>query len=186
MNRKKYIGNLIVANPCNPDNYYSKSVYLIAEYSENQTMIGICINRVLENSDLASIAQNLGIDYYRITDVYNGGINANNKISVIHSLDWFGPGTTRLNKEIGVTTDISVLMALSADEGPSYFKACAGYGIWQNGVFDLQMSVKKIETEPYKWEMIPATIENVFCIDTSLLWEHCLETSIITRVKDLF
>jgi putative AlgH/UPF0301 family transcriptional regulator len=185
MSQNNYIGTLAVANPNNPPDDLAKSVWLMVNHTEVST-VGLCINQIDPNNDLSTIANSLGINYYRRDPVFRGGDRNTSKVHIIHSLDWYSFGTVPLNDDIGITNDISVLMAIAKDEGPEYYRACAGFGIWEPGVFEQQLSSKIIKNNAYKWELIPATIENIFDIDYELLWETSIQTSIINRVKDFF
>lgn len=185
MSWKNYTGYLAVANPNNPKDDSERSVYLMVTHNQSLA-IGLKINKIQENNDLATVSQSLGIEYYKNDPIYIGGDGSPTKIHMVHSLDWRGLGTIPLTRDIGITQDISILVALADGDGPEYYKACAGYTQWSNGVFDLQLTPKIIKGEPYKWEMIPATIENLFEIEDEFLWEHCLQMSIIKKVKDFF
>lgn len=185
MDLRNHIGDLVIANPSNPKDQYDKSVFLVTNYTENY-VISLQINRVKEETDLASVSQDLGVNYYRTDPIYDAGGYNPNKIHVVHSLDWRGIGTVPITKNIGITHDISILYALANNEGPEFYKACAGHDQWNTQTFIGQLSKKKIAGVPHKWEILPATIENVFCIEDDLLWEHCIETAIIKRVKDFF
>lgn len=185
MSWKNYVGYLAVANPSNPRDELEKSVYFIVNHSPSLA-IGLRINLIQPDTDLSIIAQNLGIDFYRNDPVYASGDRNINKIHMIHSLDWKGVGTIPLTKEIGITNDISILIALAENDGPDFYKACAGFGQWSEGVFEQQLSPTIIKNNPYKWEMVPATLENVFAVEDEFLWEHCIQYSILKKVKDYF
>jgi putative transcriptional regulator len=185
MSFKNYTGHLAVANPNNPTDEYEKSVYFIANYNES-SVISLRINQINPETDLGTVAHNLGINYPRLDYVYQGGNYSPNKIYVIHSLDWRGIGTVPVTKNIGVTHDISILIALAENDGPKFFKACAGHEQWATETFNYQLTNKKIDGIPHKWEMLPASIDNIFLVDDDLLWEHCIESTIIKKVKDFF
>lgn len=183
MNSKNYAGFLAIANPNNPVDGNEKSVILIANHNESSA-VGIRVNRIQQTTNLSTVAHSLGIHYYRNDPIYEGGDRQTSNIHIIHSLDWYGLGTVALNDEIGITTDISILAALAKNDGPEYFKACAGYGIWGEGVLERQLSSVRDKDDPYKFEIIPATVENLFFIDDEIMWETCIQMSIINKVKE--
>jgi putative AlgH/UPF0301 family transcriptional regulator len=185
MNMKKYVGNLLIANPTNPDDELSRSVLICLTHTEN-VGIGLQINRIHTDTNLGIVANNLGIIGCTDEPLWVGGDTAADKVHIVHSLDWRGLGTVPLTKHIGVTQDISILAAISQGLGPRYFKACTGYWMFEDGVLDLQLSKKTNPENPVKWETLPATIETVFLTDPEILWETCLQNSIITRVKEYF
>ena len=83
------------------------------------------------------------------------------KIHVVHSTDWMGLSSSKITDDIAVTNDISVLAAVSRNEGPEYFRACAGFWVWSDGRMNHMLDPHDT-TEPIKWEILPATMETVF------------------------
>lgn len=180
---KNYVGNLLVANPSNPkQDTLDKTVMMIVTHTSN-IAVALQINTPHIDLTLSRISEDIGIDHYGDQPIYYGGNVHPNKIHVLHSLDWEGMTTVQLNDEIGITNDISILMAISKNEGPEFFKACSGYRLWENGEFDLQLdSVTKLGQTSHKWEIMPATVDTVFCMDSSLMYEHCLEEILRSKV----
>jgi putative AlgH/UPF0301 family transcriptional regulator len=81
-----------------------------------------------------------------------------------------------MSKEIGITNDISILAAIAAGEGPRYFRACSGYWLWDDGRLDIQLDPRnQLEHEPHKWEIVPATTQNLFKIDPEVQWQTAVE-----------
>jgi len=185
MTKKKYQGHLLVANPNNPKDYLEKSVLLLVTHTDNLA-VALQINNLRSEMNLSQISTTLGLPYHGPDTVYYGGNIAQNKIHVIHSLDWRGLSTITLNDHLGITNDISILAAISRDEGPEYFRACSGYWMWENGVFDQMLDPKQFATcpEPYRWEIAPGTIQSVFEVDAKDHWEHSIEASARYRVNE--
>lgn len=183
---KSKVGNLLIANPSNPEDELDKAVILIVTHNESLA-IGLQINRINLESNLSIIAQNLGIPYYNPDPIYCGGNIATNKIHMVHTLDWRGLGTVPISRYLGVTNDISILAAIEQNQGPRYYKACAGYWLWEDSRLDLQLESKiRTEEEPHKWEIIPANLTNVFEVDADLTWGYCLENAIKAKVDQFF
>jgi putative transcriptional regulator len=184
MSKKKYTGHLLVANPNNPRDEMSKSVLLLASHTDTMA-IGLQINNPLEDIDLQQVAENLHIDYDRTDMLYYGGNISMNKIHVIHSNDWKGLSTVRLNDQLSVTNDLSIIVALSRGDGPEHFRACAGYWLWDDGRLDQQLD-PRFKGEPHKWETVPATIENVFYSEGPEQWRECLDQAAKHQVQTWF
>lgn len=182
---KKHVGNLLLSNPIiNPD-HLARSVLFVISHNED-TAIALQINKIQDNGNLATVATGLGIQYYNADPIWYGGNLAVDKIHIIHSLDWRGMNTIELTKHIGLTHDVSILAAMSQGNGPQYFKACAGYWLFNDGRLEQQLSKVINPNDPLKWEVLPATLENVFMIDPEEMWESCLQHSIIKNVKNYF
>jgi putative transcriptional regulator len=106
---------------------------------------------------------------------------------MIHSNDWSGPSTVKVTDQISVTHDISVLAALSQDEGPQLYKACAGFWAWQGGQLESQILAKPNSTIKHRWEIAPATMENVFNSGENLdHWHRVIEAAAHEQVSNWF
>ena len=183
--KNNYTGNLIIANPLNPDDQLSHGVILIVSQSIYGTL-GLQINETTDDLTIGEVCKQIGIVYSDRTPVYKGGAVSPNKVQVIHSLDWQGMTTVELTKDLGVTSDISILSAISRDQGPEFFKACVGAWRWENDLLEQQLDPKSRFTE-HAWEMIPASIDNVFSDDPKLdQWHHAIEEAARIQVANWF
>lgn len=182
--KKKYPGHLLVSNPNNPRDELSKSVILIVSHTERMA-VGLQINNPLEDINLQDVANNLGMDYPNPDLLYYGGNMSTNKIHVVHSNDWQGMTTVQLNDEISVTNDISVLAALSRGEGPEFFRACAGYWLWDDHRLDLQLN-PRFKDEPHKWEITPADSRIIFDGEGPEQWRVALDHAAKYQVNAWF
>jgi len=178
---RRYLGHLLISNPNNPKDELERSVIMIVTHTDS-VGIGLQINNPNFDLPLGKVCHNMGIDYNGLEPIWYGGNMMQNKIHVIHSMDWRGLSTVALNKDIGITNDISILAAISRGEGPEYFKACTGYWLWEDSRLDIQLDPRnRLETEPHKWELIPASIENTFEVDYEDCWQNAIEE--VARLK---
>lgn len=184
MAKKKYSGYLLVANPNNPRDELAKSVLLCVNHTGNLA-IGLQINNQLVDIDLSTVAFNLGMDFPSNAPLWYGGNIASNKIHVVHTNDWRGITTVKLNDEISVTNDISVLAAISRGDGPEYFRACAGYWLWEDGRMDKMLDPRDKE-DPMKWEVVPATMDLIFDGEGQDQWRIALERAAKHQVDAWF
>lgn len=184
MTKKKYPGYLLVANPNNPRDELSKSVILIASHNDRMA-IGLQVNNPLEDINLQTVAENIGIDYPNPDLLYYGGNISMNKIHVVHSLDWKGLTTVKLNEQLAVTNDISILAALSRGEGPTFYRACAGYWLWDEGLLDRMLDPRD-RSDPHKWEITPGTLDNVFTGEGPEQWRTSIEEAAKYQVSAWF
>lgn len=184
--KTSYLGHLLVANPRNPRDDLQKSVLIVVTYTPSIS-IALQINAPHEDLTLSKISQNIGIDHLGEETVYYGGPVNQHKIHVIHSLDWIGVGTTRLNKQIGITNDVSVLMAISRGEGPRHFKACSGYYLWEDGMLDRQIDPRSQipggAAGNHRWGTLEGTVDTVFLTDAHSLWQQCIEQFLQDRIS---
>lgn len=184
--KQKYTGHLLIANPGNPKDELEKSVMLIVTHTDT-VGVALQINNPHEDLSLSRISENIGIDHEGDEPIYYGGNVSQNKIHVIHSLDWSGLSTVSLTKDLGITNDISVLAAISKNVGPRYFRACSGYRLWENGMLDEQLNPRANDANiRHYWEIAPATISNVFKTDPSRQWDRAIEEAVKHRTSALF
>lgn len=185
MNSENYVGKILCANPNNPKDGLDKSSIIIINHNSHLA-VGIQINKPLKGLDLQGVAH--GLDYFYEGDdpVYYGGNLSTTKINVVHSLDWAGLTTTKLSDEIAVTTDIGIISAICRGEGPEYFRACAGFWIWEQGHLEIQMDPKSGPDVKHRWESIPATISNVFEHVDEDQWISNLEEAARHQVNNWF
>jgi putative transcriptional regulator len=175
MNKKKYDGYLLAANPANPKDDLARSVVLLLRHADDMA-IGVQINRPLTTPTLADVSDKNGIMMLNDEPLWYGGNIDERKIHVIHSTDWMGLSSVELTPEIAVTNDISILAAVSRGEGPEYFRACAGYWLWGEGRMNHMLDPHHPD-EPMKWEIAPATLETVFAESGIDQWLLALDRS---------
>lgn len=185
MTKKKYHGQLLAAHPGNPDDDLQESVILMISHTADIS-IGLQINSVIENLSLQEVAKNLGLWWPGNDPLWYGGETDGNKIHVIHSPDWSGLTTIRINDEISLTNDVSVIAALNRGEGPEYYRACAGYRMWANGSLDRQLRATTNTTATHRWETVESTAENIFGYDGHEQWVNTLDNCAQYRVDSWF
>lgn len=186
MPKKSYIGKLIAANPLNPKDSLNHSVVLIVTHTD-EVCYGLQINKPMQTMTVADISDQVGIYVPSQDPIYIGGGSQPNKIHVVHSNDWAGLTTVKVNDEISVTNDISVLAALSRGEGPEYFKACAGFCYWDAEQLMEQIEAKSDVRVKHRWEYVAASLDNVFDSGNNLdHWHKVIEEAARHQVSAWF
>lgn len=117
-------------------------------------VVGIGINSEVESLDLQLICDQQDIWFPTNEPVYRGGRVNNNRLYILHSNDWSGPYTIKLNRQLSLTTDTSVLKALADESGPKKFRACAGCYTWPGNSLQRQLDST--------WSVVPGTAKLVF------------------------
>jgi putative AlgH/UPF0301 family transcriptional regulator len=185
MNEQTYQGQLLAANPNNPKDGLYGSVILIINHTEISS-IGLQINARLNDINLGNVMQGLGINYSSEDPMYRGGNMETGKVHVLHSPDWEGINTIRLTSEISITNDISILAAISQGEGPEYFRSCVGYWMWDSGILETQLNAKSGSEVQHRWEIAPASVDNIFKSEGMEQWYNTLEISAKEQVNQWF
>lgn len=161
MAKKIHKGQLLIASPANPQDTLYQSVILILAHT-NSTAIGVQLNRPIKSLSIKSLARAQGLTIQVNQPLWYGGNMDNGKIHIIHTSDWSCAKTTRFNDDISVTSDLSILEAIADGTGPEYYRACAGYWIWEHGMLDQQLTVNKNNSTVHKWEIAPSAAPAVF------------------------
>jgi len=172
MTEQNYLGQLTIANPNNgiEPNGIHKSVNIIVTHADD-LIAAVQLNNVYPDLTLSKISYNMGIDHMGDFPIYRGGGHRQNKIHIIHSLDWTSVSTVPLTDEIGITGDLSVLVAISRNVGPELFRACAGYHLWDHYQYQKELAGEGER----RWELLPATLERVFHWDPRHQYKLALE-----------
>lgn len=179
------VGSLVIAHPLYPERDLKRSVVLVTGV-DGVGQVGICINKPFVGVDFNTVMSNAGLSSGYDEPLYRGGEISTNRVFVVHSLDWSSPSTVMLTKDIGLSTDLSILAAISQCQGPEYFRACAGYYFWEGR----QLLEQTEGVEPWgahhMWSHIPATIENLFEVEAEVQWFKSLDSAAKLSVSAWF
>lgn len=159
--KKSHQGSLLIANPNNPKDSLYQSVILLLAHTDS-TAIGIQINRPVKSLTMKSLAKNQGLQLTNNQPIWYGGNVDSGKIHVVHSNDWSCGTTMKINEYVSVTNDVAILTAISQDQGPDHYRACAGYWLWAQNLLDMQLNYPRDDIIKHEWELAPATIPSVF------------------------
>jgi putative transcriptional regulator len=118
--------------------------------------------------------------------LYVGGPIERNRICLVHSNDWASSSTLEISPELSVTTDISVLAAISQGIGPSLYRACCGVSSWGPNQLEGEMKGKAPWTFKHRWLDIQGTEKNVFDTEPELQWNSLLTQAVELEVKEWF
>ena len=178
-------GKLLIAQPAIRTGHFTKSIILIAQHSKMGAW-GVVVNKLARTISMKTIMETVGIEYHRDEAIYIGGPVEPNRVHVVHSLDWQSSGTMCVTDDIGITGDISVLAAISAGDGPEYYRAGIGLAVWSAGQIDGEMSGVAPWKPSHRWLTIDATVP--LCLNNlgDEQWNNAIGHCIQQRVSELF
>jgi putative AlgH/UPF0301 family transcriptional regulator len=186
MIEQNYKGFLLAAHPKREDSLLRKSTVLILDHDKGGA-IGLQINKPFTNDiSFHTVMQNVGLHTAHDRPLYSGGQESTNRIHVIHSLDWYTGNTTKITDNIGVSHDVSVLAAISKDEGPEYFRVVAGFTRWLPGHLEGEILGEEPWTINHTWSFAPAEIDTVFGLDDVEQWHRVISESSKIQVANWF
>jgi len=162
----------LVAAPHMRDPHFERSVVFLIEHDEEGGSFGLVVNRAAE-VDLATVlgAMRLPleapVDIARHPPILAGGPVSPELGWIVHSSEWSRPETKLLSVDVGVTTSVEILKAISRGDGPREYALFLGYSGWGPGQL-----VAEIRTGA--WITVPFARDLVFSVPHEERWESSL------------
>jgi putative transcriptional regulator len=167
-------GHILISQPKCEDPYFSKGVVIVGKHGP-QGSWGLMVNKPASNITLDNITRSVGIMCNKQDKVYTGGPVDTTRVYILHSLDWQTSSTIDITSDIGITGDMSILAAISQNQGPALFRACIGMASWGPGQLDAEFKGEAPWKSQNRWLDAPATIEAVFNLNEDEQWQRCIE-----------
>jgi len=179
-------GRLLVSLPMTAHNQLARSVMLVtANWPTGSS--SMMLNKPLTNGyNFSIVMRNAGLEYTSLDPVFLGGPHEQNRIQVIHTLDWQCNGTKTLSRNLGVTGELSVLAAIGRGEGPRLWRCIAGHRL--TGPDELTNEIHGVPplTPDHGWLILEATMGNVFTTTGDEQWFNAIEESSRLHVASWF
>lgn len=180
-------GYLLAAHPKRHDPMLRRGVILVTDHNLNGA-VGLQINKPFSNDlSLSTVMSNVGLTTDNDQPLYNGGIESVNRIHVVHTLDWYTASTIKITESIGISHDVSVLTAISENEGPENFRVVAGVTRWPSEHLDGEILGEDPWDITHTWSYMPADSDTLFSYDEIDQWHRVIaESSKIQTSKWFF
>lgn len=164
-------GQLLVAMPCLTEPPFAGSViYLCAHNAEGA--MGIVVNQGLEQPGFDDLLQQLDIEPVpparRIALCAGGPVDAARGF-VLHSGDWNGDGSLRVDDDVTLTASRDILKVIAAGGGPREGVLALGYTGWGAGQLER-------EFQQNAWLSVPARPALLFGARHGGKWREALAT----------
>lgn len=162
-------GQVLIAMPSLQDPRFAQSVIYMCAHSADGAM-GIVINRPLAQPSFEDLLKQLDVAPVppaRTIRLCSGGPVDNARGFVLHSADWTGEGSLRVNEEMALTASLDVLKAIANGGGPAHGLLALGYAGWGPGQLDE-------EIQQNAWLSAPADAELVFDGAPDTAWRRAL------------
>ena len=157
-------GQVLIAMPSLDDPRFAHSVIYMCAHTADGAM-GIVINRPLAQPSFEDLLKQLEVapaPPARTIRLCSGGPVDNARGFVLHSADWTGEGSLRVNQDMALTASLDVLKAIAEGGGPIHGLLALGYAGWGPGQLDS-------EIQQNSWLSAPA--------DTALLFDGPADTA---------
>ena len=163
-------GQLLVATPKMGDPRFSETVIYMVKHNSDGAL-GLVLNRLLGAGSISDLLEGLGVESEaggREIRVHYGGPVQTELGFVLHSTDYIGQGTLVVNGGLGFTTNLDILRAIAAGDGPARSLFALGYAGWGPGQLEAEIAARA-------WFSIPADDTLIFDHDLDSKWRRALE-----------
>lgn len=162
-------GQLLIAMPALSDENFAQSVIFVCAHSSEGAM-GLVLNRPLRTPTFESLLKQLDVQPSppaRRIQLCHGGPVDGARGFVLHTADWTGDGSLRVDDRMALTASLDILQAIAAGEGPDQGLLALGYASWGAGQLDS-------EIQQNAWLSAPAGLDLVFDREHETKWRRAL------------
>ena len=162
-------GQLLIAMPGMEDPRFAQSVILMCAHTDEGAM-GIVLNRPLAKPSFEALLTQLDVQPTppaRQIRLCQGGPVDHGRGFVLHTNDWTGDGSLRVDDQLALTASLDVLQEIAKGAGPREGLLALGYASWGPGQLDREM-------QENVWLSAPAPVELLFDADYDTKWRRAL------------
>jgi len=162
-------GQLLIAMPAMADPRFVQSVIYLCAHTPDGAM-GLVVNRPIVKPSFDDLLRQLDVapaPPARRIRLCAGGPVDNARGFVLHTADWTGDGSLRVNEALALTASLDVLKAIAEGGGPREGILALGYAGWGPGQLDN-------EIQQNAWLSVPADETLVFDDGHDTKWRRAL------------
>ncbi len=158
---------LLVSMPNLNDPYFQKSVILLCDYTE-ETAFGVVINRPSPICIRDILTEDADLDADENSPILIGGPVQPELLWALHSTDFEGQSTTKLDVTVSLSSVQDVLTGIAEGRGPHTYQLGFGYAGWGPGQLDQEL-------QEGAWWVAPMDAELVLHMPFNRRWETVLQ-----------
>jgi putative transcriptional regulator len=162
-------GQLLIAMPSMADPRFAQSVIFMCAHTAEGAM-GIVVNHPIEQPSFDELLKQLDIAPLppaRRIRLCSGGPVENARGFVLHTADWTGEGSLRVDDGLALTASLDILKAIAGGGGPRAGLLALGYAGWGPGQLDNELTHNA-------WLFGPADEGLVFGEDHETKWRRAM------------
>ena len=151
------------------DPRFAQSVILLCAHTDEGAM-GIVLNRPLAKPSFEALLAQLDVEPTppaRQIRLCQGGPVDHGRGFVLHTNDWTGDGSLRVDENLALTASLDVLQEIARGHGPREGLLALGYASWGPGQLDR-------EFQENVWLSAPAPVELLFDAEYDTKWRRAL------------
>lgn len=157
--------------PVMADSRFAQSVIYVCAHTLDGAM-GLVVNRPISKPSFDDLLRQLEIAPVppaRRIRLCAGGPVDNGRGFVLHTADWTGEGSLKVNEMLALTASLDVLKAIAEGGGPREGLLALGYAGWGPGQLEAEM-------EQNAWLSVPAEESLVFGDGYDTKWRRAFQT----------
>lgn len=162
-------GQLLIAMPAMQDPRFAQSVIYLCAHTADGAM-GLVVNRPVVKPSFDDLLKQLKVEPRppaRQIRLCAGGPVENARGFVLHTCDWTGEGSLRVDDDLALTASLDVLQVIAGGGGPRQCLLALGYAGWGPGQLDR-------EIQENAWLSAPATQALLFDAEHDTKWRRAL------------
>lgn len=162
-------GQLLVAMPTMADPRFAQSVIYVCAHTSEGAM-GLVVNRPVNKPSFDDLLRQLDVEPVppaRRIRLCAGGPVDNARGFVLHTADWTGEGSMKVNENLALTASLDVLKAIAGGGGPRQGILALGYAGWGPGQLDA-------EIHQNAWLSVPADEHLLFGDEHDTKWRRAM------------
>lgn len=182
LTKEKFLsGKILISSPKMEDDAFWESVVYLCSHDHDGAM-GFVINKKLKDFSFSDLAVPLDLTpKNRLQDMflYQGGPVEKIRGFVLHSAEYYKPGTYQVNKQISVSSSLDVLKDIAYGIGPVDNLVALGYCTWAPS----QLEKEIINND---WFVSDASNTLLFHTDDQDKWQFAMDQTHIDLNRFIF
>ncbi|MDD3371122.1 MAG: YqgE/AlgH family protein [Alphaproteobacteria bacterium] len=134
-------GKMLVAMPAMADPRFARTVVYVCSHSPSGAM-GLVVNRLFGEADFPMLLEQLNVkaspDTPEIPVQFGGPVEMGRGF-VLHSNDYIGKETTRIDDSVSVTATVEIIEDIARGKGPARALMVLGYAGWGEGQLEEEL-----------------------------------------------
>src|SRR5690242_5690730 len=162
-------GQLLIAMPSMADPRFQQSVIFVCAHTAEGAM-GLVLNRPIVKPTFDDLLRQLNVEpvpSVRQIRLCAGGPVENARGFVLHTSDWTGEGSLKVDNSTALTASLDVLKVIAEGGGPRQCVLALGYAGWGPGQLDLEL-------QQNAWLSVSADELLLFDNDHDTKWRRAL------------
>lgn len=179
-----FTGKLLIAPPKMKTGFWYKSVIFITEDHVNGSM-GVILNKrssVTVSDFTEQIGERLNIPGF----LYVGGPVNIKALTMLHSSEWQGSNSIRINHDFCLSSSDDLLQRLGDGDAPKYFRLFLGLCSWSPNQLQDEYDGAPPRDRNASWLISSSNYDLTFNFDLKDQWLQCVEKSSNEFVQSMF